>query len=198
MDAILEAAAQVFEREGYARATTDRIAERAGVSIGSLYQYFPGKDAILATLAEQHADAGLARIRDLLSTAGGIEGLARMELRQLLQLFVEDLLELHQTQPRLQRLMFLETPPHPDGHARLSRAEDELAAEIAALLRAHPEVSIARPDLAAWMVVHVTHGLIHDFIVHPPPRSTSRAQLVGHVVCLLEAYLRSGTPPAAS
>src|ERR1700736_5178789 len=46
VETILEAAARVFVREGYARATTNRIAAAAGISVGSLYQYFPGKDAI--------------------------------------------------------------------------------------------------------------------------------------------------------
>jgi AcrR family transcriptional regulator len=45
VEALLQAAAQVFECHGYAAGTTNRIAERAGVSIGSLYQYFPNKDA---------------------------------------------------------------------------------------------------------------------------------------------------------
>ena len=51
---IVEAAARVFEERGYAGATTNRIAERAGVSIGSLYQYFPNKESILVVLLEQH------------------------------------------------------------------------------------------------------------------------------------------------
>lgn len=189
VEAILEAAAQVFEAQGYARATTDRIAERAGVSIGSLYQYFPDKDSILAVLSERHADGGLRRIRELLSSSGGIEGLSQVGLRPLLRLFVADLVELHQAQPRLQRLMFLEGGPSEDRHARLSSSEDELAEEIATLLRAHPEVSVAQPKLAAWMVVHVAHGLIHDFIVHPPPATTAQRRFVDETVGLLEAYL---------
>jgi AcrR family transcriptional regulator len=48
--AILEAAAQVLEAEGAQRFTTARVAERAGVSVGSLYQYFPNKAAILFRL----------------------------------------------------------------------------------------------------------------------------------------------------
>jgi AcrR family transcriptional regulator len=50
----VEAAARVFEEHGYAGANTNRIAERAGISIGSLYQYFPNKESILAVLLEQH------------------------------------------------------------------------------------------------------------------------------------------------
>jgi len=49
----LEGAAQVLGKLGYAETTTNRIAERAGVSIGSVYEYFPGKDAIFATLKER-------------------------------------------------------------------------------------------------------------------------------------------------
>ena len=52
-DAILTAAAQVLERGGDAAFTTNRIAERAGVSIGSVYQYFANKDDILVALAER-------------------------------------------------------------------------------------------------------------------------------------------------
>jgi AcrR family transcriptional regulator len=50
---ILDAAALVLVDEGYERATTNRIAERAGVSIGSLYQYFPNRNALLATLSSR-------------------------------------------------------------------------------------------------------------------------------------------------
>ena len=60
---VLIAAARVFRREGFA-ATTNRIAEEAGVSVGSLYEYFPNKQALLATLAERHvleAETGIAR-----------------------------------------------------------------------------------------------------------------------------------------
>ena len=53
VDVLLEAAARVFRREGW-RATTNRIAAEAGVSVGSLYEYFPNKQALLTALAERH------------------------------------------------------------------------------------------------------------------------------------------------
>lgn len=61
VECLLEAAAQVFRAEGY-NATTNRIAERAGVSIGTLYEYFPNKEALLLSLAERHvteAESGI-------------------------------------------------------------------------------------------------------------------------------------------
>ncbi len=68
VQAILEAAIQVFDEHGYAAGTTARIAQRAGVSIGSLYQYFPNKDSILTALAGQHLAEGLALSVQLLET----------------------------------------------------------------------------------------------------------------------------------
>ena len=63
----MQAAAQVFARHGYAAGTTNRIADRAGVSIGTLYQYFPNKDAILIALIERHIQEGEELLRPLLS-----------------------------------------------------------------------------------------------------------------------------------
>jgi AcrR family transcriptional regulator len=58
---VLEAAAQVLERDGYARATTNRIAEIAGVSVGTIYQYFSNKDEIFDALIRREID-GLQRL----------------------------------------------------------------------------------------------------------------------------------------
>lgn len=70
---VLDAAAQVFAERGYA-ATTNEIAARAGVSIGSLYQYFADKDALLVALAERHLAADTpedehARVEDVATRA---------------------------------------------------------------------------------------------------------------------------------
>jgi AcrR family transcriptional regulator len=66
---IYEAAAQILQREGEANFTTNRIAERAGFSIGTVYQYFPNKDAILLAIAERELGAVLARMRKALAEA---------------------------------------------------------------------------------------------------------------------------------
>lgn len=55
VEAILAAAAGILEREGPARLTTNAVAAQAGVSIGSLYQYFPNKQALTAALIERSA-----------------------------------------------------------------------------------------------------------------------------------------------
>lgn len=192
VEAILQAAAQVFEQQGFARATTDRIAERAGCSIGSLYQYFPSKDSILVALAGQHADEGLRRVRELLAAAGGVSGLARVPVADILRRFIEELIELHQREPWLHRMLFLETPVPLDQHAELAPMEDELGREIAGLLRQHPQVQTSQPEIAAWMLVHATSSLVHDFIVHPPPGLERRGDFIDQLVRMLSAYLVAG------
>jgi len=77
--AIFEAATQILESEGEARFNTNRVAERAGVSIGTLYQYFGSKQAILAAMAREEN----ARNREALATdiAAGEVSPVRLAIR---------------------------------------------------------------------------------------------------------------------
>src|SRR5437899_6576406 len=52
VDALVEATARILVREGFEKASTNRIAEIAGVSVGSLYQYFPSKEALVAAVID--------------------------------------------------------------------------------------------------------------------------------------------------
>src|SRR5438093_9899970 len=54
VDALVEATARILVREGFDKASTNRIAEQAGVSIGSLYQYYPSKEALVAAVIDRH------------------------------------------------------------------------------------------------------------------------------------------------
>jgi AcrR family transcriptional regulator len=69
---ILEAAAQILERDGLAGFTTNALAERAGVSIGTVYQYFGDKNAVLLALAEQQMKSSLDAVRRALAPPAGL------------------------------------------------------------------------------------------------------------------------------
>lgn len=56
VEAILEATTHILTEEGYDKANTNRIAERAGISIDSLYQYFPNKESLMAASMAQHSN----------------------------------------------------------------------------------------------------------------------------------------------
>jgi len=68
-DAILEACARLLKAGDYASVTTNHIAERAGVSVGTLYEFFPNKEAIVAALAERHLGRLIAEVTEGLEVA---------------------------------------------------------------------------------------------------------------------------------
>ncbi len=86
---ILEAAAQVLEAGGLAAFTTNTVAERAGVSIGTLYQYFANKNLVLVALAQQEMKRGLADVARALQDGSepGVEGRVRAVVRAMVQGF---------------------------------------------------------------------------------------------------------------
>jgi AcrR family transcriptional regulator len=87
--AIVEAAAQILERGGLAAFTTNAVAERAGVSIGTLYQYFDDKNALLLALARQEMEAALAEIGRALQgeVDPSLEGRVRAMVRTMIHAF---------------------------------------------------------------------------------------------------------------
>ena len=82
VDVIIEASAQVLQEYGYKGATTNRIAERAGVSVGTLYQYFKNKDEIFDALIQQEGVRYLSALEDNIP---GVEVPLRQAIRNLLE-----------------------------------------------------------------------------------------------------------------
>lgn len=82
-DAIVEAAAHIIAKGGIAAFNTNAVAERAGVSIGSLYQYFPNKDALMVALIERSQRQQLARVKAAVDMAGDadLDSIVRMLVR---------------------------------------------------------------------------------------------------------------------
>lgn len=185
VEAILAAAAQVFEARGFAAGTTNRIAERAGVSIGTLYQYYSDKHAIAHALAARHVAGMLARVNawaaDLATAEPGLHG----ALRSL----VETALAAHEDQPRLHEVL-LEEAPLPSGVRELVRgAEQEAGRTVADVLRQHREVRRGDVTRAGLVVVRMTTDLTHRFASHPD--GTGRAAFVSEATDVLVAYVRS-------
>lgn len=160
---ILAAAAHVFADFGYAAGTTNRIAERADISIGSLYQYFPNKDSILVELMTVHTQEGFAAVQRHLA-AGLPDSLA-----DALRIFVRAAIDNHRDNPKLHRVLFEEAPRPPEFLAMLHRSEDAVVAAAEALLTAHPDVRVAETATAARMVVATIESLVHRLIAGPRP-----------------------------
>jgi len=96
---ILEASARILESEGLRGFNTNAIAAKAGVGIGSLYQYFPNKDAILMALIHSFENATQEAILEAMRAGKG------RSLKSCLRLFVRALVVMHYCRPRLNRVL---------------------------------------------------------------------------------------------
>lgn len=190
---ILTAAAHVFAEHGYAAGTTNRIAERARISIGSLYQYYPNKDAILVELLARHLDAGMA-------------ALARREekglpdsLEEIVRLYVRTAIENHLDDPQLLRVMIEQTPRSHALLEKVSRYEQERVADMRELFERHPEVRVGDTETAARLVVSTVELGVHRLIAAPDSIDIPRFE--NELVAMLTRYLTAAPaehPPAAT
>ncbi|GAA3956093.1 TetR/AcrR family transcriptional regulator [Actinomadura viridis] len=163
-EAVLDAAAELFARHGYAAATTNKIAERAGVSIGSLYQYFPDKDALLYALGERH----LARAVEGLGELFGRLRAERPGLEATVRVLVEAVAAWHAADPEMHRLLYDQAPRPPEAAAELRRLQGAVAAEVEHHLR---RLGAGGPDpgLTALLLVQGVEAQIHGAVLDPPP-----------------------------
>ncbi len=104
VNALLEATARFLVREGFDKASTDRIAEVAGVSVGSLYQNFPGKEAIVAALIDRHDQQVMQAVRGELAEAAGLP------LDQAVRKLVGVAVRAHRIDPTLHRVLAEQIP----------------------------------------------------------------------------------------
>ncbi|MBH0776283.1 helix-turn-helix transcriptional regulator [Nocardia sp. NEAU-351] len=176
MDVILEAAAQVFDREGL-RATTNRVAERAGVSIGSLYQYFPDKQAVLHALAERHIRETDARLRVLFARLRAECPPFEQTTREVLELVVEA----HRGRPGLHRLMHRLAPRSVTELDAIDEFEDRVAAEIAFHLR-RCERGGDDTERLARTVVHAVDAHLHRVMVRDEMSVDTLRELVERLI----------------
>ncbi|MGH7924190.1 MAG: TetR family transcriptional regulator [Candidatus Binatus sp.] len=187
VDALLEATARVLMKEGYDGASTNRIAQVAGVSIGSLYQYFPSKEALVAAVIERHTQQVSQVTRNALVkvAARPIEVAARE--------FVSVAIDAHRVNPKLHGVLAEQIP-------RIGRLEniDAIGREAYALVRGYleahrDEIDVADPDVAAFVCVTVVEALTHAAVLHRPDLlSDEKARrFVDDVTRLVVRYLRT-------
>lgn len=183
VDAIVQAAADILSKEGAARLTTNRIAERAGVNIASLYQYFPGKDAIVAQVAERLVERVLARLED------GAPRVAAAGEANAARYWIE---LIHDTVAAEKALIavFINEVPYTN---QLDPIRD-LGARLVAFsldVRRHGR-GLVRDDLVGASL-HLLINLVTSTIlqiVNDPPRDVSQRALLDELVRRVEVWTR--------
>lgn len=186
-EAVVQAAAQLLGRHGYAQLTTNHVAERAGVSIGSVYEYFRNKEALVQAVLDTHLSAGEALLSRRAAELG--QGALRRPLRALVEGWVDTMLELHADNPKLHRVLSSEVPRTRAIEARVAALEAQAVAAVSALLSAHPEAKVSSVELAARLVVDAVEALTHRWALDEAGQPVPKERLRAELVHMLTAYL---------
>jgi len=175
VDVILRATTQILRSEGRTRVTTNRVAERAGVSIGSLYQYFPNKDALVAEVRRRYDEAFRERLIGLVGTV------AALPLEQAVKHCVQALIAIHAEDPGLHNAV---------SAAGIDDPERRLLHQVAASWLEARRDEIRRPNraLAAAVALDAAEALIHGVALRSPERLADDEFAV-EVTDLLVRYL---------
>jgi AcrR family transcriptional regulator len=183
VEAILDAVVRVLKREGVEAVTTNRVAEVAGVSIGSVYQYFPDKGAIFAALHRRHVE----EIDRLIE--GRLVEYASSSLDELIGAIVEGMIGAHTSDPELYEVLGTQVP-HRAGGTRDFAVRLHGAFRLALASRAREMKKGLDLDKAAFVVANMVEALSHGAALRRPA-SLSLADAKGEAVRAVMAYLRA-------
>jgi AcrR family transcriptional regulator len=186
VESLLDATARVLLKEGYDRASTNRIAQAAGVSIGSLYQYFPSKEALVAAVIDRHMEEMMQLVRKALLKAGN------SPLQQTVRELVAVMIDAHRVDPQLHRVL-VEQIPRTGRLENIEALDREAYALVRAYLESHrEELGVADLGLAAFVCVKTVEALTHAAVIDRPEVVTDAGAqgLVEEVTLLLVGYLR--------
>lgn len=190
VEAITRATARILARDGYEAASTNRIADEAGVSVGSLYQYFPNKDAIVAALIDAHAEEMFEVFRAELASV------ATADLESAARAVVAAQVAAHKVNPRLHRV-FLEQMPKVGMLDRLHEVQRRSEALVRLYLEARrDELRVTDLDLASFIVVIAVEAVTHTAVVGRAEHLDNPA-FVDEVAALCVRYLRREERPRA-
>jgi AcrR family transcriptional regulator len=186
VEALVEATARILVRDGFDRASTNRIAEEAGVSVGSLYQYFPGKDALVAAVIARHQRELMAIARHALAE------IADQPLDAGVRRLVAAAVAAHRADPELHHVLSEQTPRTGAlaGVEAFNRGYHDL---FKAYLEHHgDELRPIDLDLAAFVCVTSIEAITHTAVLHRPQFLTDAAAeaLADEAVRLILGYLR--------
>ncbi len=184
--ALVEATARILVRDGFDKASTNRIAQTAGVSVGTLYQYFPSKEALVAAVVDRHSREILAKVR------GELAEVMMQPLEEAVRTLVAVAVEAHRIDPALHRVLAEQIP-------RVGELEDvatfnwENYALFRRYLELHRhELRVDDLDLASFVCVTSIEALTHNAVLHHAEMLSDSAMeaLVEEGTRLVVGYLK--------
>ncbi len=153
-DAILDAAAHILGERGWAGLTTNAVAEAAGASIGSLYQYFPNKLALIEAVRRRHLEEVLAVLH-----AAADPGTPRT--RRIAAL-VDGMIAVHSRHPRAHRVLLEESPRAEDTRVAYDRFEAECRKGYEAVFAINTRAAGQDMRIGAQVLAGALAGAVHE------------------------------------
>jgi AcrR family transcriptional regulator len=192
VDALLAATARVLVKDGYDHASTNRIAAAAGVSIGSLYQYFPSKEALVAALIDAHVSDMLTVLRETLVRV--VDEPPAVAVRET----IRSVVRAHGIDPRLHRAI-AEGVPKAGKRASVHDVERAAATSLLPYLVARKSELLparaANLELTVFVLVQSVEGVVHAAIIGDLPFQED--DLVAELTDLSLFYLTGRPAPSA-
>lgn len=188
IDVILEGAARVLRAEGYEKFTTNAVAERAGVSVGSLYQYFPNKDALVGALLIKFHGAQAERL------SAALKATAHLPLADAARTLISMVVEFHLEDPVLHRVLDKELPRIGDIGDILEFLHQNITTPVRDFLAARKsEVGELDIDFAAFVITHSIQPLMHR--LDETGQSARRLELVDMLTAMVLGVVQAAQPP---
>ncbi len=186
VEAVVAAASRILAEKKWDGLSMQEVATVAGVSPGTLYQYFPDKHALVAELVER---ISLREVEFQLERFASLP--AGATLIETFDFLIRGTLEFQRREGELMRVL-LEALPHLGRHSMLVERVQQLAALIRGLVEEHrAEVMHEDLDLVVHVVVNAVHSLTHDGVL-PRPASLDDATLAREIRRLVAGYVRGG------
>jgi len=186
VDALLEATARILVREGFEKTSTNRIAEVAGVSVGSLYQYFPSKEALVAAVIERHNEEIMGIVRAALLEV------ADLPIDKAVRKLVTVAIEAHRVNPKLHRVL-AEQIPRTGQLAEVEAFNREVHTLVRTYLESRrKEMRKVDLDVATFICVSAIEAVAHNTVLNGAEMLSEKVVkvLVDETTRLVVGYLR--------
>jgi AcrR family transcriptional regulator len=180
VSAILIATTRILTEEGYDKFNTNRVAELAGVSVGSLYQYFPNKAALLYALGEHHANemAQLAQHH--------LEDLGDRSILEVLQQIIKAVLAAYAVNPKLYRILHQQVPRSEEMQKLDDARIEQMLHAFLALHR--DQLRPQNLDITVFIISRTIKALLYDAIADRP-NLLKNGELEQELMRMLSSYL---------
>ncbi|WP_347016267.1 TetR family transcriptional regulator [Acinetobacter seifertii] len=182
IEVLHEATIQVLLKEGIVKCNTTRIAERAGVSVGSIYQYYPNRDSLLAAVLQRHLDSVAEKIEELCLKY------EKTSIKTLISALVDEIILAKLSNPEESKALYAISGER--GGVDLSkRMNDRMLAAVSNLLESASDIEFDDSQIVAEFVLGAIMGLIRRVLENQVTDKVEQV-LESHLKLMVVAYLQ--------